>query len=339
MAGNESLNAAAKAKEDEFYTQLTDIEKELRHYTQYFKGKTIFCNCDDPEWSNFWKYFELNFEHLGLKKLVATHFETDKPSYKLEIIGDINQDGTINSTDIIKTPLKQNGDFRSPEAIELLKEADIVITNPPFSLFREYFAQLMEYNKKFIIIGSLNNVHYKEIFPYIQQNEVWIGYSSGSKTYRVPESYPKKKFLGDDGLYYTKMGNTLWFTNLDIEKRHEELILYKKYDPNEYPMYLNYDAIEVNKVAEIPCDYFGKMGVPDTFIHSYNPNQFEIIGLAEGELGKAIGMSSNLSEAQCKEFLDECKSFRKGNPIFRAEDGKLHKPFARMIIRRKENEN
>lgn len=325
MAGNKSLTAAAKAKEDEFYTQLTDIEKELKHYKNHFKDKIVFCNCDDPEESNFWKYFYLNFKVLGLKRLVSTHYDSMKPTYKLEYDGN----------NIIKSDLKQNGDFRSPECLSILNDCDIVCTNPPFSLIREYFAQLIEYKKKFVIIGNLNNVHYKEIFPLIKDDIVWIGYSSGSKTYRVPEYYPKKKFIGDDGLYYTKMGNTLWFTNLDIDKRHENLILYKKYDPNEYPTYLNYDAIEVGKIADIPCDYYGKMGVPDTFIHSYNPSQFEIIGLAEGELGKSIGISSNLSEEQCKELLSECKSFRKGNPIFRAEDGKLHKPFARLIIRRK----
>lgn len=227
--GNKNLRKARKEKKDEFYTQMTDIEKELKHYKDQLKGKIIFCNCDDPECSNFWKYFELNFHNLGLKKLVATHYDEEKPTYKLEYDGQ----------QIIKTNLKQNGDFRSPEAVEILKQSDVVITNPPFSLFREYIAQLIEYNKQFLVIGNYNAVTYKEIFPLIKENKLWLGMSPRGMNFKTP----------DGGL---KNVNAAWFTNLDVKKRHERLILYKKYTPEEYPKYDNYDAINVDKVTEIP---------------------------------------------------------------------------------------
>jgi hypothetical protein len=267
-ANNKNLRKANKAKNDDFYTQLTDIEKELGHYREYFKGKVIFCNCDDPEESHFWKFFSLGFEFLGLKKLISTHYETDKPSYKLEITADINGDGKINRFDTTKTPLKQNGDFRSPECIEILKEADIVITNPPFSLFREYVAQLVEYDKKFIIIGNQNAITYKEIFKLIKENKIWLGHT-----------YPKT-FIKPDESTQT-FGNISWFTNLEIKKRHEDLIIYKKYygSEAEYPKYDNYDAINVDKTKDIPCDYDGFMGVPITFLDKYNPEQFELLGI------------------------------------------------------------
>jgi len=266
--GNKNLRKARKEKKDEFYTQITDIEKELKHYKDQLKGKIIFCNCDDPEYSNFWKYFELNFHHLGLKKLVATHYDEEKPTYKLEYDGQ----------QIIKTNLKQNGDFRSPEAVEILKQSDIVITNPPFSLFREYIAQLIEYDKKFLVIGNQNAFTYKEIFPLIKNNKIWTGYYSGNFRFRVPDSYDRKNIeIDEDGNKYAKMGNITWFTNLDVKKRHERLILYKKYTPEEYPKYDNYDAINVNRVTEIPSGYDGAMGVPITFLDKYNPEQFEIL--------------------------------------------------------------
>jgi len=282
---NKSLHRANIAKNDEFYTQLTDIEKELRHYKKYFKGKIIFCNCDDPEYSNFWKYFSLNFEFLGLKKLIATHFEIEKPSYKLEIVKDINKDGKINKLDTLKTPLKQNGDFRSPECIEIFKEADIVVTNPPFSLFREYVAQLIEYNKKFLIIGNQNNFTYKELFKLVKENKIWAGVDNGgTKWFKVPNHYEintesRKKI--ENGKKFFSMGNIYWFTNLDIKKRHEDIILYKKYvgNENEFPKYDNYDAINIDKVSDIPMDYKGLIGVPITFINRYNPEQFELIGI------------------------------------------------------------
>ncbi len=267
-SNNSNLHKAKNVKNDEFYTQLPDIENELKHYSHHFKDKVVFLNCDDPEESNFWRFFSLNFEKLGLKKLIATHFETDKPSYKLEIVRDINNDGKINQLDTIKTPLTQNGDFRSPECIEILKEADIVVTNPPFSLFREYVEQLMNYDKKFLIVGPMNAITYKEIFPLLKNNKMWLGYTT------------VKEFIQPDGTI-KNFGNINWYTNLDIKKRHDDLILFKKYNSKDYPKYDNYDAIEVSKVSEIPEDYYGAMGVPITFMDKYNPEQFEIIGMAE----------------------------------------------------------
>ncbi|EKD65858.1 MAG: hypothetical protein ACD_49C00079G0022 [uncultured bacterium (gcode 4)] len=275
---NKNLNNANTAKKDEFYTQLSDIEKELGHYKEHFKWKTIFCNCDDPEESNFWNYFALNFEHLWLKKLVATHYETEKPSYKLEIVWDINNDWKINKLDTIKTPLKQNWDFRSPECIEILKEADIVITNPPFSLFREYVAQLFEYDKKFIILGNLNAITYKEIFKLIKENKIWSWATLDGRNiwFRIPDTYEKYHKI-ENWIKYAFVASTIWFANLDYKKRHEDLILYKTYNEEEYLKYDNYNAINVNKTKNIPMDYKWEIGVPITFLLKYNPEQFEII--------------------------------------------------------------
>lgn len=284
------LNRAKNDKQDEFYTQLSDIEKELKHYKDFFKDKIVFCNCDDPETSNFWKFFELNFEHLGFKKLVATHFEIDKPSYKLELMTDITGDGRIDKSDVVRTPLKQNGDFRSPECIEILKEADVVITNPPFSLFREYLSQLTEYNKKFLIVGNPNAITYKEIFKLIKDDKIWLGYKSmgTDMLFDVPKKYmeelvsTKKEGSGYKIINGIIKGRTqaVWFTNIETKKRYEDLVLYKKYYGNEskYPKYNNYNAINIDKIQDIPCDYFGEMGVPITFMSKYNPKQFEIIG-------------------------------------------------------------
>jgi len=271
---NKNLTNAKKEKNDEFYTQLSDIEKELRHYKEHLKNKIVFCNCDDPEYSNFWSYFTLNFKHLELKKLVATHYETKKPSYKLEFDGNIT----------IKTKLKQNGDFRSLECIDILKESDIVVTNPPFSPFREYVAQLIEYNKKFIILGNVNAITYKETFKLIKENKIWLGQSihSGDREFRVPDSYPLKASgfrIDENGVKYIRVKGIRWFTNIDFNERHENITLYKKYTPEEYPFYDNYNAINVNKVSEIPCTYDGVIGVPITFMDKYNPEQFEIIGI------------------------------------------------------------
>ena len=318
MANNSNLKKAAQAKKDEFYTQLEDIENELKHYKVHFKGKTVLCNCDDPYESNFFKYFAMNFNYLGLKKLIATCYVTspvmytqlslfddmeyqiqapknpNKKPYKVEIteVTDENGDGAFDLDDIkylLKSKknvckiLKGDGDFRSEECIELLKEADIVVTNPPFSLFREYIAQLMEYDKKFLIIGNINAVTYRDVFPLIMNNKVWWGVSTnGSNRYfRVPDTYPLTEKTGkiENGIKYAFVNGVMWYTNLDIEKLHEELILYKTYSPEEYPRYDNYDAIEVSKVTDIPCDYYGVMGVPITFLNKYNPSQFEIIGM------------------------------------------------------------
>ena len=335
MAGNSNLQQANKNKKDEFYTQLTDIEKELRHYKNHFKGKTVFCNCDDPFESNFFKYFALNFNFLGLKKLIATCYDgspiagdelplfTDeneskvqKVAYKIEIteVTDENGDGAIDLADVellIKnhkntlTTLKGNGDFRSDECIELLKEADIVVTNPPFSLFREYVAQLVQYNKKFLIIGNQNAITYKEIFPLIKENKIWFGASihSGDREFAVPDNYPLNAAgsrIDENGKKYIRVKGVRWFTNLDYPQRHEELDLYKRYNPEEYPKYDNYDAINVNKTCDIPYDYDGVMGVPITFIDKFNPEQFEILGATESEgKGFSCGMwneKSNIAQ-------------------------------------------
>jgi len=269
---NKNLHKANRNKNDDFYTELTDIEKELGYYKEHFKDKVVFLNCDDPEESNFWKYFYLNFKYLKLKKLIATHFESKKPSYKLE----------KTNGDTKKTPLKQNGDFRSPECIEILKEADIVVTNPPFSLFREYVAQLIEYNKKFIILGNQNALTNKDIFELIKKNKIWLGIDNGgTKWFKVPKHYDittesRKKI--EKGEKFFSMGTIVWLTNLDNKKRHEKIILYKKYNPKNYPNYKNYEAINVDKVSDIPSDYKEVMGVPLTFLGKYNPEQFEIIG-------------------------------------------------------------
>ena len=279
MSKNNNLHKAKTAKNDEFYTQITDIEKELKHYKHHFKGKVIYCNCDDPKYSNFWKYFHLNFNHFGLKKLIATHYHETEPTYKIEYAGEDDNDCDIG----VVTSLKTNGDFRSPECIDLLQEADIIVTNPPFSLFREYIAQLIDYDKKFIVIGNKNSITYKEFFPLLKDNKVWLGYTSNKTcVFRVPPEYNHDdKITSDinDGNYYGKVPAISWFTNLDIIKRHEFLDLIEKYTPEKYPKYDNYDAINVDKVLDIPVDYDGVMGVPITFLDKYNPEQFKILGI------------------------------------------------------------
>lgn len=290
---NSNLNKAGIAKEDEFYTKITDIEKELRHYRDYLRDKVVFCNCDDPETSNFWLYFRLNFYELGLKKLISTHFEADKPSYKLEIVN-TDKDAQLGLPEYIKTPLTQNGDFRSPECIEILKEADVVITNPPFSLFREYVAQLVEYNKKFIIIGRETAITYKEIFTLLRDGIVWLGYNNGDMEFLVPDYYEPRetRYREENGQKYRSLGNIIWLTNIDIPKRHDDIIVYKSYSPEEYQKYDNYDAININKIADIPADYDGVMGVPITLFHKHNPEQFEIIGLLAGNIKGLAGIPS-----------------------------------------------
>ena len=262
MGANSNLRKAKNVKNDEFYTQLTDVEKELMHYKEHFKDKVVFCNCDDPTWSAFWKYFHLNFEHLELKKLISTHYDRTEPTYKMEYEG--GDDENIEAG--VKTPLEGNGDFRNVECIELLREADIVVTNPPFSIAREdYIPQLFEYEKDFLIIGDLNWVTYKSIFPLLKDNKMWFGYNT------------VKEFVQPSG-EIKKFGNKLWYTNLDIKKRHEKLILWKNYVPEDYPCFDEIPSvINVNKVSEIPCDYNDIMAVPITFLDKYNPEQFEII--------------------------------------------------------------
>ena len=261
MSTNANLNKAKAAKNDEFYTQLTDVAKELMHYKQHFKDKIVLCNCDDPTWSAFWKYFHLNFSALGLKKLISTHYDKTQPTYKMEYTG--GNDNDIE--DGVKTTLEGNGDFRNQECLDILDEADIVVTNPPFSLFREYVAVLMEHEKKFLIIGSLNAVKYSKCFPFIMNNQMWLGNNN------------VHNFMQPDGTV-KKFGNINWYTNLDFAKRHEKIILWKEYNDKEYPKYETYDAIEVSKVTNIPANYNGIMGVPISFMSKYNPEQFEIVG-------------------------------------------------------------
>lgn len=291
---NENLQAARKAKKDEFYTQLADIESELKHYKEHFQGKTVLCNCDDPRVSNFFHYFSYNFERLGLKKLITTCYKNQnrdlfsqndsEQAIYLEYYGDKDGDRVPNPEEIGVKRLKGDGDFRSAECIELLKQADIVVTNPPFSLFREYVAQLMEYKKKFLIIGNVNAITYKETFKLIKENQLWMGASihSGDREFGIPDDYPLNAAscrIDENGKKYIRVKGVRWFTNLDYPERHENLILYKNYNPDEYPKYDNYDAINVDKTADIPMDYDGAMGVPITFLDKYNPEQFEILGI------------------------------------------------------------
>ena len=362
---NKSLGTAKGAKNDEFYTRLDDIENELRHYSRHLKGKVVFCNCDDPFESNFFKYFAMNFNQLGLKKLIATSYDPSpiagsqlalmdikpplkksitkktKQAYKIEIskVKDVDGDGSINLTDIeyllkhdgnsLKL-LEGDGDFKSPECTELLKMADIVITNPPFSMLREYVAQLVEHNKKFIIIGSLHSLHYKEIFDLIKLNKLWLGHkpTGTDMLFHVPDEFAKelvatkKEGSGYRIIDGVVMGRAavIWYTNLDIKKRHELLTLYKKYSPEEYPKYDNLDAIEVGKVSEIPEDYDGLMGVPDSFLDKFNPEQFELLGIPTGNSGKEIGVEKN---------------YRGRTDISLTRNGKTSCPYSRVIIRRK----
>ncbi|OBF98578.1 restriction endonuclease subunit M [Mycobacterium sp. 852002-51152_SCH6134967] len=295
-----SLGDAKTAKLDEFYTQLSDIEKEMKYYRKHFEGKVVYCNCDDPRVSNFFHYFSYNFEKLGLKKLIAacyksterdlfSRYDSEQAIY-LEYEGDKDGNKVPDPDEIGIKPLKDDGDFRSAETIELLKRADIVVTNPPFSLFREYMAQLIEYNKRFIIIGNMNAVTYKEIWPLIQQNKVWLGVTragTGQMWFQVKDDFPVKtgQRVDEKGIRYQTVGNSAWFTNLDISKRHEDMILYKTYNAQDYPRYDNYDAIEVSQTVDIPMDYDGVMGVPITFLGKHNPDQFEIVGIAKAPLG------------------------------------------------------
>lgn len=313
---NKNLNNAKIAKKDEFYTQLTDIERELQHYWQHFKDKVVLCNCDDPYESNFFKYFALRFNQLGLRKLICTCYNgspvqgnelkidfgdfTDEPkkiAYKVEIteVKDLNGDGAVDLSDVqyllkndknVLSTLK-TGDFRDPECIELLKQADVVVTNPPFSLFREYIGQLMEYEKKFLVIGPYNAITYKEIFPLIQNNILWLGYGfhAGNAYFKIPDDAIKEYANGvfNESTGLVKFRNCTWYTNIDHVKRHEELDLVCRYSPEEYPHYDNYDAIDVGKTADIPYDYDGAMGVPITFLDKYNPEQFDIIKFRKGD--------------------------------------------------------
>jgi len=371
--GNKKLDKAKKNKVDEFYTQLSDIEAELIHYKGHFEGKVVFCNCDDPYESNFFKYFAINFNHLKLKKLIATCFvgspitgnqlslfeiETlndeivdPRMPYKIEIteVSDLNEDGAIDLVDVeillknkknTLTLLKGTGDFRSEECVELLKESDIVVTNPPFSLFREYIQQLIEFDKRFIVIGNKNAITYKDVFSKIQQNQIWTGYRgfSGGMWFYVPDDYLEFDKTVDG----KKLKNvpSIWFTNLDHSKRHETITLFRKFNHLDYPKYENYDAIDISKTIDIPFDYDGFMGVPISFIDKYNPDQFKLIGL---------GISSSGLEIGVRPYTIEHKRFRKeiqkraavDGDLYLIRDGEVDVPYARIIIQKagKKNEN
>lgn len=306
-ATNKTLQQARRAKSDEFYTVLSDIEKELRHYRKHFRDKVVFCNCDDPRISNFFHYFSYNFEKLGLKKLITTCYRNQsrdlfsrhdqESAIYLEYDGDKNSNSVPDADEIGIKPLSGDGDFRSDECIQLLKEADIVVTNPPFSLFRDYVGQLIEYDKNFLIIGTWNAIAYKEIFKLIRENRIWIGVNSNRNFsgFIVPSHYPlhgTEARIDEYGNRIVSSNNTCWFTNLDIAKRHEDIILYKNFDEQSYPRYDNYDAIEVSKTNDIPMDYEGEMGVPITFMNKYNPDQFEIVGIDRELVEKKTGKVS-----------------------------------------------
>ena len=377
MAGR-LLEQAKRNKADEFYTQLPDIEAEMRHYQKQFKGKTILCNCDDPYESNFFKYFAMNFNFLGLKKLIAICYTGSpvagsqlplfdvlsfdekcadaKRPYKIEIteVSDENADGAVDLTDVefllknrknVLTLLKGDGDFRSAECIELLREADIVVTNPPFSLFRKYIAQLVEYEKKFIIIGNKNAITYKEVFNLIRDEKMWLGYRNinSDMWFVVPDSYKYEKII--DGLKLKHIMGC-WFTNLDTTKRHEQLMLYKHYSLEEYPFYDNYSAINVDKVSDIPYDYGGSMGVPITFLDKYNPDQFEILGITKTWFGGAskvypnqIQVNANGSKSVVSKLNDGATLKLDMPPMnktyYIVDDECYIQLYARIIIRRK----
>ena len=287
-ANNRLLQTAKAAQKDEFYTQLSDIERELKHYKDQFEGKTVYCNCDDPRVSNFFHFFSYNFENFGLKRLIASCYKNQEmdlfsknkseTAILLDYSGDKNNNSVPDPTEIGIRNLNGDGDFRNQESIEFLKQADIVVTNPPFSLFREYMSQLVQYDKKFLVIGHQNAITYKEIFPLIMDNKIWLGHGFKGNAGHFISQYEDTATASDRREGMIRVSGVQWFTNLDVSKRHEELILYKKYTPAEYPKYDDFDAIEVGKTSEIPMDYDGIMGVPITFLNKYNPDQFEIVG-------------------------------------------------------------
>ena len=342
---NKYLQKARKNKNDEFYTQLNDIEKEMRNYTIHFKDKVVLCNCDDPRVSNFFHYFSYNFEHLGLKKLIATCYKNqqidlfsrndcEKAVY-LEYFGDKNNNKIPDLEEIQVTYLQGDGDFRSKECIDLLRQADIVVTNPPFSLFREYISQLILYKKKFIVIGHQNAISYKDIFSLMRDNQIWLGFGfKGAAGHFINSTYKNYATASDKKDGMIRVSGVNWFTNLDIKKRHLDLILYKKFIPEDYPKYENFDAINVSKTKDIPLDYPGIMGVPITFMDKYNPEQFQIIGLGIANSGLEIGV---------KPYKPEHKKYRKEVQRRGAVDGDLYMmingivsvPYARVLIRNK----
>ncbi len=361
---NRPLASAKAAKQDEFYTQLADIANELKHYKEHLRGKTVLCNCDDPFESNFFKYFALNFKTLGLKKLVATTYEGSpivgrqlalfdieglkpegKEPYAVEIneVPDTNRDGAIDMVDVelllrhdanSTRPLRGDdtyggGDFRSRECVEVLKQADVVVTNPPFSLFREYVAQLVEHGKQFLVIGPKNAITYKETFKLIQDNELWLGhgFAAGNAYFKIPSENAREFAAGvyDERTGLVKFRNVGWFTNMDHDSRHETIPLYKKYSPGEYPRYVNFDGIEVSRVVDIPVDFPGAMGVPITFLDKYNPGQFEI-------LGSSMTLGVPMSQ------VAERGTYLQGGPRFYLANGNgtYRRQYDRIVIRHKQ---
>ena len=369
--GNKALGEAKKQKKDEFYTQLSDINAELRHYSAHFAGKVVFCNCDDPYESNFFKYFAANFNALKLKRLIATCYagspvagqqldlfeDVAEPDvsrrripHKIVIneVTDVNGDGRIDLADVewlikngknVLTRLEGDGDFRSAECVELLKQSDVVVTNPPFSLFREYVAQLVQYGKKFLIIGNQNAIHYKEIFPLIKENKMWLGYGfKGNAAHFINTCYEDYATASDHREGMIRVSGVMWFTNLDHKKRHEEYVPVRKYNPTDYPKYANYDAIEVSKTADIPEDWDGLMGVPDTFLDKYNPDQFEIVGNAgDTSWARSAGVQAMGEETitRLRGQGNKAHVTANMNSLYLEQDGKILLPYSRIIIRRK----
>lgn len=342
---NKNLHKAKKGKNDEFYTQLSDIERELKHYKHHFKDKVVYCNCDDPRVSNFFHYFSYNFEKLGLKKLITTCYKNQNAdlfsqnkserAIYLEYNGDKNGNNVPDPNEIGIHYLEGDGDFRSKESIELLKQADIVITNPPFSLFREYVAQLIEYDKKFVIVGHQNAIGYRDIFQLFKENKIWLGYGfKGGAAHFINEHYEDYATATDKKEGMIRVSGVVWLTNLDINKRHEDLILYKTYEGNEsnYPKYENFDAINVDKTKDIPLDFKGYMGVPITFMDKYNPEQFEILGLGIANHGIEIGVQP---------YKPEHKRYRKeiqkrgavDGDLYMIENGEVKVPYSRILIK------
>ena len=345
MGDTAGLNAAKKAKKDEFYTQRVDIENELRHYKSHFKGKVVLCNCDDPRESEFFKYFTENFEKLGLKRLIATCYKSqdvdlfsqgdcERAVYQI-YEGDKNGNMTVDDDEVSVRYLEGDGDFRSAECIEILKQADIVVTNPPFSLFREYVSQLVKYDKKFLIVGHQNAIKYKEVFPLIKANKIWLGYGFRGNAAYFKSRYKDVATASDHRDGMIRVSGVMWFTNLEISKRYEKLTLYKKYTPEEYPKYENFDAINVNVTADIPYDYYGAMGVPITFMDKYCPEQFEIIGVGIANLGLECGVQP---------YRPEHKRYRKevqkrgavDGDLYMMNNGEVVVPYSRILIRRKD---
>lgn len=347
-AHNESLGRAKANKEDEFYTQLEDVEQELKHYRKLFEGKVVYLNCDDPRVSAFFHFFSFNFEKFALKRLISTCYKNrnrdlfsehaSERAVFLEYAGDRDGDRIPGSDEIDVNFLDGDGDFRSAEAIGLLKQADIVVTNPPFSLFREYISQLIEYDKQFIILGSQNAITYKEIFPLLREQKVWLGANSGDMSFRVPDHYAPRKtrfWIDAEGQKWRSFGNMCWFTNMDYRKRHEDLILCKTYSPEDYPPYDNYDAIEISRVRDIPLDYPGVMGVTPGFLAKHNPDQFEIVGTTESSDKDNAFRTRWYSSKQCRDaYL--ARFGRKGTYDLNAS-GVVNgvKVFKRILIRNK----